>query len=938
MIPAQKISLFLLMLFICSQGFSQIFGGDPSSIKWKQINTPDSRVIFPTGLDSVGTRITNIISHIKTPTEKTIGSRSKKINIVLQNQTTVSNAYVSLGPFRSEFYLTPNQNSFEIGSLPWPDQLTIHEYRHVEQYNNFDVGLSRVMRILFGQEGQALANDAAIPNWFFEGDAVFNETNMSKQGRGRLPFFFDDYRALWKAGKNYSWMKLRNGSLKDFVPNHYALGYLMVAYGREKYGDDFWENVTQNAAAYKSLFYPFQHAIKKYAGVDYVTFRNNSFDFFKKKFNSQGKVGGGLGTFRSEQFPSFTEDGSLIFVKNTYKENPQFIIRKKNGNERKIRTQDYTLYPYFSYRNGKIVYASFRPDIRWGYRDYSDLQILDVTNGHQHTITKNSKYFSPDISNDGQKIIAVHEPPSGKDNLQLLNSKTGKIIYEIPNPDHLFYTYPKFFDDHKIISAVRNSEGKMSLQEIDLSNNKTEYLLPFTYNVIGFPFFLHDTLYFSYSYKKNDELFAYTFRDKKVWLIEAKNEQGVGKYHVSVNDSNIVWSSFTAEGYRLQQFPKQSLNFSEINIRDLQKSTSDYDITVLNNTNSDLLYSVPNDSFTVKKYRKSFHLFNFHSIEPAINDPQYTLSLVSENILNTLQSDVSFTYDRAEKYKEVSFDATYGAWFPYLSAGVNYLIDRSSLFHQKLIHYNQLEPYAGFNIPLNFSKGRSFTYLNFGSQYVYSSATFRGPYKDSLGTSSYSYNSNFLSFSHQTQQAQQQIFPGFAQTISLTYKTPLSRYKGYQYVANANLYFPGFTKTHSIVLNVAYLKKDSINQINFSSGFPFSRGYQAVNFYKMYKWGINYHLPLALPDWGFANIIYFLRVRANLFYDDTEVKDFYSNNTPYNAGFRSTGTEIYFDTKWWNQVNVSFGVRYSRLLDKDLYGGTGFNRWEIILPVNIFNQ
>jgi hypothetical protein len=37
---------------------------------------------------------------------------------VLQNQTTISNAYVGLGPFRSEFFLTPAQNSFELGSLP----------------------------------------------------------------------------------------------------------------------------------------------------------------------------------------------------------------------------------------------------------------------------------------------------------------------------------------------------------------------------------------------------------------------------------------------------------------------------------------------------------------------------------------------------------------------------------------------------------------------------------------------------------------------------------------------------------------------------------------------------------------------------------------------------------------------------------------------------
>ena len=45
------------------------------------------------------------------------------------------------------------------------------------------------MAVLFGENGRALANAAAIPDWFFEGDAVYNETLMSTQGRGRLPYF-----------------------------------------------------------------------------------------------------------------------------------------------------------------------------------------------------------------------------------------------------------------------------------------------------------------------------------------------------------------------------------------------------------------------------------------------------------------------------------------------------------------------------------------------------------------------------------------------------------------------------------------------------------------------------------------------------------------------------------------------------------------------------
>jgi hypothetical protein len=172
----------------------------------------------------------------------------------------------------------------------------------------------------------------------------------------------------------------------------------------------------------------------------------------------------------------------------------------------------------------------------------------------------------------------------------------------------------------------------------------------------------------------------------------------------------------------------------------------------------------------------------------------------------------------------------------------------------------------------------------------------------------------------------------------LGYKRALTRYKGSQFVANGNIFVRGILTNHNIVLNAAYLNKDTVGQLNFSSGFPFSRGYQAENFHEMKKWGANYHLPLLYPDAGFANIVYLLRLRANLFYDQTYVKDYFNNGRPYADKFRSIGTELYFDTKWWNQADVTFGLRYSYLLDNDLFGATGKNRWEFILPVNLFNQ
>src|SRR6201994_3940193 len=197
---------------LCSS--AQQFGGNPPSLKWRQINTDTARIIFPLGLDSAGQQVAAIVARLSLETLPTIGHSQRTVNIVLQNQTPIPNGYVSLAPFRSEFQLTPEQNSFDLGSLPWQKMLAIHEYRHVQQYNNFRVGLSGFFYYLFGEGGQAFANSLAVPNWFWEGDAVFQETLVSDQGRGRLPWFFNGYRALWAGNRHYSWMKLRNGSLR----------------------------------------------------------------------------------------------------------------------------------------------------------------------------------------------------------------------------------------------------------------------------------------------------------------------------------------------------------------------------------------------------------------------------------------------------------------------------------------------------------------------------------------------------------------------------------------------------------------------------------------------------------------------------------------------------------------------------------------------------
>ena len=190
-------------------GSAQNFGAYPPSLKWRQINTDTARIIYAEGSGMQAQRIASII-HKQAATANALGISQKKINVVLHHNTTLANGYVALAPFISEYYLIPGGNIFEFGNLAWADQLAIHEYRHVQQYNNFNKGLSKGLGLLFGQGGRALGNALAVPDWFFEGDAVYAETVLTPQGRGRMPYFLNGYNALWKEGRAYNWMKLRN--------------------------------------------------------------------------------------------------------------------------------------------------------------------------------------------------------------------------------------------------------------------------------------------------------------------------------------------------------------------------------------------------------------------------------------------------------------------------------------------------------------------------------------------------------------------------------------------------------------------------------------------------------------------------------------------------------------------------------------------------------
>jgi hypothetical protein len=915
----------VLAFFVAAQNArAQQFGGFPPSVKWKQINTDTARIIFPAAVDSQAQRIAAIIHKIVTRRPNSLGTTVRKINIILHNTTTLANGYVALAPFRSEYYLIPGSDIFEFGANPWYEELAVHEFRHVLQFSNFNRGLSRAAAVVLGEEGQALFNALVIPDWFWEGDAVHAETSLTPQGRGRTPFFFNGFNSLWREGRDYSWMKLRSGSLKDYVPDHYQLGYLLVNYGYLKYGPEFWGKVTADAAAYKGLFYPFQKAVKKYSGVPYRTFRQQALGYYSHQVSKKRTDLVRPSTVTNYYFPQFIGGDSLLYLKSSYKSLSAFYIRDGRG-EHRLRLKNISTEDWFSYRNGLIAYTAYETDPRWSLRDYSSIYVFNIHTGRQTKITRKGKFYTPDISPSGKKIIAVSVDATTATSLQLLD--TAGTLLKTVRAAHSNFVHPRFIDENTIVVAERLPNSMMQLSLMDLNTGKKDQLIPPTPALIGYPFFYEGAVYFVSSVSGNDEIYSIRLSDKKCFSLPSA--MAGGRYYPSVYGDSLTWSVFSSNGLLMQEKAMDIHSGVAVDVSRWNQLSLPFAIA-----NADTASNVlPNLSrvFPESRYRQGAHLFNFHSRRPDYTDPEFTLSLFSNNMLNTFTNELFYRYNKDETSHTFGFNSSYGGFYPVINTGFEYTFDRTVGDPFNLFELNQVEARAGYNIPLDLTRGKMYKFLNFGSNYVYNHAVANSRFTDTVGLGSHTYLHHFISWSNYLPEAVQQIYPKFGYTMAAAHRHLLHE-KGFQFLGSASLFLPSFMN-HSIVLTASLQETDSSNRV-FSNRFANSRGYSDSYFTRMWKLGANYHFPIAYPDVGFANIIFVQRLRGNAFYDFTRV---YSRDKLLSRDLRSVGGEIYFDTKMWNALPVTFGFRVSHLLDNgfNAQDRRGANWFEFILPVNL---
>jgi dipeptidyl aminopeptidase/acylaminoacyl peptidase len=380
------------------------------------------------------------------------------------------------------------------------------------------------------------------------------------------------------------------------------------------------------------LFYPFQHAFKKYTKQDFSSFRTEALQSFKNKFNDKPTAKAKNQHFIADQeYPAYVNDESLIYMKSTFNKRSMFVM-KTGGKEKTIRIRDFSLDNYFAYHNGQVVYAAYVPDPRWGYRTFSDLRLLDVNTGKQKQLTHHTKYFAPDFSADGKQIVTVDVAPSGKNNIHILSAENGQVLQVVPNPEKLFFTYPKFYGTGLLLAAIRHTDGKTGIATIDIKTGHATELIPEGYTPVGFPVVKKDTVYFTATAGTNDRLFALTPANHQLYVLSNDSlRYSIGNYQPAIGDNHLAWISVTAYGYQLHQAAKNTITWAPVTGKPADTLANMGITSLTKGPEANLLASVKDEPLTVSKYNKAYQLFNFHSLIPLFADPNYGISLQGQN-------------------------------------------------------------------------------------------------------------------------------------------------------------------------------------------------------------------------------------------------------------------------------------------------------------------
>ncbi|UOG74529.1 hypothetical protein MTX78_20720 [Hymenobacter tibetensis] len=876
-----------------------ILDQNPPSLRWQQVNTPHFRVLYPTGFEAAAQRTAQRLEQVHGPGAATLGVKPRPIAVVLQTRTSVSNGFVTFLPRHAEFFATPEQG-MSLGTNDWLDQLVVHEYRHIGQFEKGRQGIGRLLGPLLG-DGALGVSAVGLPQWFFEGDAVGTETALTRSGRGSIPEFGVGMRANRLAGAHYNYQKAANGSLRDNVPNWYVLGYYLTSYAKTRYGADVWDRVLTRYNRFPFYPFSFSNSLRRTTGlrVEQLYARtmanlDSTWQDEQRKLKPTearelaGQYRGRV--FTQYQYPQYVNDSTIVALKTGLGDIAQLVLLStKTGKERKLHVLGPLNLPeMLSVGGGKVVWPEYRYDARWGQRVYSELKVLDLATGQVARLGRRHRYTAASLSPNGTRLVAVETDSSYHHALSVLDARTGAVLETLPNPQNDFYQQPHWTPDGQRIVTVTLKPAGKTMELLDPAAGTTRALLPVANVNVSNPQPWGEYVLYNSPQSGIDNVYAVHTGTSQTYQVASRQ---LGAYHAAPSPAGnyLAFHDYRATGARIVEMPLNPATWQQtttvtnampgpyVNALTAREPGAARMVALLAGTAPDTARVYPTRPYSV--LRNAFNVFGWGVVQnPSGNN--VSLGVRSQDVLSTTQAIAGVTYDQTERTGAVFGGVSYQGQYPVLDADISYggrnlarYVDRRrplDSLQRDQWRYTRLT--AGVRLPLTLTRSKYLEALTLSSYYLHErvsdydlpvrSRSEPGPNQPVHAIQ------NTLSYVRQLRLSARDVAPRWGGSLLLTSRsTPFGAgLDAWQLAGQGSVYLPGVGKHHALRLRAGYQQQQQ-RQYQFAAAVSFPRGEGYVSFDRLRAASLDYYLPLAYPHWSVGRWLYVQRIRATGFAD-----------------------------------------------------------------------
>jgi hypothetical protein len=699
-------------------------GQDPGSIRWRQIKTEYFRLVYPDFAERQAQHFAGKLLWAAKQVPKGMRHQPKRIDILMHMESSTSNAMVIWAPKRMETHNTPPQDSY---GEDWWEQLALHEFRHVVQVSKMRQGFTKALFFVFGEAATGGILGAYIPLWFLEGDAVATETALSETGRGRNPDFSMDLKAQLLELGSYSYDKAYNGSYKNFIPDHYVLGYHLATVGQQKYGAGFWPNTFDYSARNPYMIVPFSHSIKKQSGHSKVRFYSEVMEELDSIWQKQLQETDiwhfdTLYVNRSKFYTDFQmahqiDSNHIICLMRGLDDISRIVlIDLKNGSIKKLHTPGYGNIDNLDYAGGKLLWNERGFNPRWQHRRFMVLKTYNAASGKTKKVSARSHFFYPTFAPDGKTVTALEVSPQNQYSIVQISSDKGKKQIERKLP--AFVKNPRLSEDgHKIVGVEIGPEGN-SIKQYSLQGTEEKLLYGPSFENISNPVLSGDTLLFISTRSGRSNVHALDLQNGKEYQLTSV-PFGV-RYLNLTYDKQLIFSSYSAMGYLIG---RQEIRF-EHPAQTGQKD--EFYKSYLTENKGNIQREPPRDSiFETQKYHKITHLFRPHSWGPIGLNMDNTevnpgITVASQNLLGTMINTFGYEYRMNEQTSRYWANFSYKGWYPVIDLDVEYEDRVGHLVYpdgyRQRFTFNSTNVGLDVSLPLNLTGGKyaKFVYVSGG--------------------------------------------------------------------------------------------------------------------------------------------------------------------------------------------------------------------------------